>query len=129
MPRCAIAKDASRFSRKLVSPIEVLGKPVVPRACEVDSPIVIIKVVVIVGPLPTVGVAGGNTRLIRIVTASAATNRIAVRVGRRTTAAQEFLYVSPSSSDWILCALARHSSGVSGRLENESIAIEMRLGG
>jgi hypothetical protein len=95
MPRCAIAKDASRFSRKLVSPIEVLGKPVVPRACEVDSPIVIIKVVVIVGPLPTVGVAGGNTRLIRIVTASAATNRIAVRVGRRTTAAQEFLYCKP----------------------------------
>jgi hypothetical protein len=44
---------------------------VVSVARNVDSPIVIINFV-IVGPLPAIGMAGGNTRLIRIISASTA---------------------------------------------------------
>ena len=61
-------------------------------ARNVDRPIIIIKVVIILGPLPAIGMAGRNARLIRIVAASIATHRIAALTGTGVPAAHQFVY-------------------------------------
>ncbi|MBX9774209.1 MAG: hypothetical protein K2Y71_07315 [Xanthobacteraceae bacterium] len=89
----ASAEDPSCFPRKRIPSIELSGVPVVSIARNVDRPIKIIQVVIIVvGPLPAVGTTGRYARLIWVVAASVAIYKMTPPVGRGAAAAHEFVY-------------------------------------